>query len=113
MDKILKIGYNVFEVPQDQWDTGLLARATRLHADWVVLDMRLIVEFHGEHHYGAVIYGDDARKAQSAYQARQHLDLIKRRIAREAQFTYVEWPYSKKLNEEELRAVIEVALDEC
>jgi hypothetical protein len=97
LDRILEVGC------KDQGrrpDPFLLSRSRGLRADWVVLDLRLIVEYHGEHHYHPVSYGDG--KAESRYQTRIHLDKIKRLIAKEANFYLMEWPFDKGLTEHSL-----------
>ena len=108
MDLILRKGYKDQGVEEEFQDQFMLKRAKSLRADWVVLDRDLIVEFHGQHHYGAVDYGDG--KGDEAHQRRLHLDSVKRRIALEAGFALIEWPYDQELTEESFLAKLDEVL---
>jgi hypothetical protein len=105
MDLILKKGYKNAGVDLEFQDQFMLRRARGYRVDWVVLDRNLIVEWHGEHHYGIVDYGDG--KGEEALARRNHLDGIKRRIAKEAGFQLIEWPHYLDLTEDTLRTKIE------
>jgi hypothetical protein len=108
MDLILKRGYRDQKVETEFQDQFMLKRARALRVDWVVLDLRLIVEFHGAHHFQPVDYGDG--KGSESYQHRLHLDGVKRRIAREADFHLIEWPHFEALTEASLAAKIDEVL---
>lgn len=98
-DKILKAGYTKYNTPRDVWNSAMMQEASRLHADWVVLDIGLIIEFQGEHHYGPVGYDSDYDKAESNYMRRHYLDKKKRAIANEASFIYIEIPYFENMKD--------------
>lgn len=107
---VLKCGYKDQGIEEDNQDKFLLDRARKLRADWVVLDRRLVVEFHGEHHYQAVDYGDG--KGEEAYQHRLHLDMIKRSIVKEAGFFLIEWPHYEELTEDSFTEKWEEVLEQ-
>ena len=92
-DRIMRRGYSISRVPKDAWDSAMLSQASTLHADWVVLDLCLILEYNGEHHYQEIDYTRDANAAQAAYMRRQYLDKKKRKMANEAGFAILEIPY--------------------
>jgi len=92
-DKIIRKGYKLYNVPEDCWDHALLKRATRFHADWVVLDLCLIFEWQGEHHFSPIYYNSELEKADAAYAARVIVDKKKRYMAQEARFKLLEIPY--------------------
>ena len=110
LDLVLKCGYKDQGIEEDNQDKFLLDRARKLRADWVVLDRRLVVEFHGEHHYQAVDYGDG--KGEEAYQHRLHLDMIKRSIVKEAGFFLIEWPHYEELTEDSFTEKWEEVLEQ-
>jgi very-short-patch-repair endonuclease len=105
LDLVLKKGYKNTGVEERLQDTIMLRRARSLRADWVVLDRNLVVEFHGEHHYKEVDYGDG--KGAEAHQHRLHLDRVKRAIVRESGFMLIEWPHFEELTEQALVAKID------
>ena len=90
-DLILKAGY--CNVPESAKNTALIQEAKRYHADWVVLDLGLILEYQGEHHYQPIDYLGDFEMAQAALSRRQYIDKKKRAIANEANFIILEIPY--------------------
>jgi hypothetical protein len=106
LDLILKRGYKDQQVEKEFQDQYLLKRAKSLRVDWVVLDRRLVFEFLGEHHYRPIDYGTGS--GEEDYQHRLFLDVIKRRIVKEADFRLIEWPYYEPLTAESLVAKIEV-----
>lgn len=110
MDLILKRGYRDQGIQDEFQDQFMLKRARSLRVDWVVLDWRLILEFHGEHHYKPVDYGDGT--SEEAHQHRLHLDGVKRRIAKEADFRLIEWPHWEPLTESSLAAKIDEVLND-
>lgn len=100
LSDILKKGYQVQQLGRDMQDLFLYKRASRLKADLCIPDLSLVIECQGQHHYGAVDYGDG--KGEENYQHRLHLDKIKRLIYKEAGFTLLEIPYFEKLTRDEL-----------
>lgn len=90
---ILKKGYSTYLVPEANMNTALEQEARKYHADWVILDLCIILEYQGEHHYYAIDYLGDFEKAQAALARRQYIDKKKREIANEAGFLLIEIPY--------------------
>lgn len=109
LDLVLKRGYRIHQIPEEFQDQFLLKRARGLRADWVVLDLDLVVEYHGDHHYHPVDYGDG--RGEEAHQRRLHLDRVKRRIIGEAGFRLIEWPHFEKLTQQTLSNRIEEVFD--
>lgn len=63
--------------------------------DWVILDLQVVLELHGESHYQAVDFGSEGNeKALDNYYAGKYRDKIKAQAAVDAGFTYVEIPYT-------------------
>ena len=63
---------------------------SRHHFDWVVLDLKLVVECHGKQHYEPV---ELFLREGLSFKERQRIDLQKQEAATEAGFTYVVVPY--------------------
>ena len=61
----------------------------RLHFDWVDLDLRLVVECHGEQHYKPQSFGG----GDSDFVALQERDYTKMQYAISAGYTYIVIPY--------------------
>ena len=108
LDRILKKGYRDQNIAEEHQDKFMMRRAAQLHADWVVLDRCLVVEFHGEHHFQAVDYGDG--KGEENFQHRLHLDKVKRSIVNEAGFILIEWPYNEELTDDSFAKKLEEVL---
>jgi hypothetical protein len=106
-DLVLQKGYKTFKVREEHQDKLMINRARRLKADWVVLDLMLVLEYQGEHHYHAIDYENNPDKAESNYQRRVMLDTVKRIICKEANFFLVEIPYHEKLTRENVSKLIE------
>jgi len=97
LDKILEIGYRIQQIPQIYQNKFLLKRSRKYRADWVVLDLNLVFEYQGEHHFKAIDYVNDPDKALSNLETRKNLDFIKRSIVRESGFDLIEINYNEKL----------------
>jgi len=66
------------------------------HYDWVVLDLKLVIEVMGEQHYRPVDFGGEGfNAAEEAFYATQHRDERKKRYAEEAGWCYIEIPYDE------------------
>jgi hypothetical protein len=79
-------------------DQSLLSRARKLHADWVVLDLNLIIEIQGDHHFSIVDYGySDLDEAEKRYAERIFLDKLKKKIIFETDWTVL-WVEHTKNN---------------
>jgi len=74
--------------------------------DWVILDLKLIIEVHGEQHFSE---GWDGEMGLSVQQSR---DQAKRRAAEDINWIYLEVPYHKVrgMTEEKLLAAYTAAL---
>ena len=78
-------------------DPSLLARSSRLMADWIVFDINVIVEVQGPHHFGPVSsYGDSLQDMFVNYHSQVARDNTKRVIAEEAGWNLIEFNYLKK-----------------
>jgi len=82
------------------------------HFDWVIPDLKVVIECHGIQHYKVVDWeGGEAEKAISAYKALKERDFAKREAAWDADWIYVEVPYWKEgdLDEKEILDMIDAA----
>lgn len=82
------------------------------HFDWVIPDLKVVIECHGIQHYKVVDWeGGEAEKAISAYKALKERDFAKREAAWAADWIYVEVPYWKEhdIDEKELLDLIDAA----
>ena len=62
--------------------------------DWVILDLYLVIEAHGEQHYNPVAFGGmDYEEATECFLQQRHRDNSKMDAAVEAGFTYIVIPY--------------------
>jgi hypothetical protein len=80
------------------------------HFDWVIPDLKLVIECHGIQHYKVVDWeGGEAEKAIAAFKALKERDFAKREAAWVADWIYVEVPYSieKDLDEAKLLQLID------
>lgn len=111
-DLILKAGYNKFGVEEEYRDQLLMNRARKLRADWVVLDLAMVFEFQGEHHYAPVSYSKTEweGESESNFQRRLMLDAVKRIICREANFAMIEVPHYEELTDASLQKLIDKSL---
>jgi hypothetical protein len=99
-DLILKRGYDIQNIPQNNQDNLMIKTSRKYRADFCILDMGIIVEFLGEHHFESVGYGKGDDGEEERFQHRKHLDMVKRTIARESGFSLIEWPYFEDLTKE-------------
>lgn len=62
----------------------------RCHFDWVILDLQVVIEVHGEQHYKSVRWGNiTEEEAQENLRATKYRDSIKEDAAIQAGFGYV------------------------
>lgn len=82
------------EYPSNKVNT--IKGKANLHYDWVILDLKVIIEGHGKQHYTSdCSFGEkDPLKAIENFQSMKERDAFKKEIAIEAGFSYVEIPYS-------------------
>lgn len=89
-------------------DGSLLARAQNLHADWVILDLKIAIEVQGDQHYKPVRFSGDYNHAELMYFDQRLRDHMKREIAAESNWVLVEIPYTKDYTptEEEILSIV-------
>lgn len=83
--------------------------------DWVLPQLKLVIECHGKQHYDVVDFGGQGfEKALEAFKAGQSRDGQKREAALSAGYTYVVIPYtdSTKISEDYLFEKIQIAEEE-
>lgn len=87
-------GYKTYQ-EYPTWRINRECSNKRLHFDWVVLDLKLIIECHGEFHYQPVkmTYKTSDREALLAFQDLQQRDLLKKEYAFQAGYSYVVVPH--------------------
>jgi hypothetical protein len=74
--------------------------SSRLHYDWAIPRLHLVIECHGEQHYRPVAFGGvDAEVALDNYHATKRRDHIKREGALYAGWAYIEIPYDSEVSE--------------
>jgi len=63
--------------------------------DWVILDLKIVIEAHGEQHYKPVQFGGiSIDEAISNFKLQQNRDKIKQAAAEETGYTCISIPYS-------------------
>lgn len=62
--------------------------------DWVILDLAIVIEVHGQQHYSATSFGSNKDKAELFYDLKRR-DKKKRDAAIDAGFTYLEISYDE------------------
>lgn len=73
----------------------------RLHFDWAIPRLRLVIECHGEQHYRPVNFGGrDYEMAVESHNETKRRDRIKREGALYAGWAYIEVPYNAKVTED-------------
>jgi hypothetical protein len=79
--------------------------------DWVIIDLKIVIECHGQQHYKPVTFGKikEGYTADQLFKAVQHNDQMKKEAALAAGYTYVVVPYTDqdKITEEYILALIE------
>lgn len=64
--------------------------------DWVILGLKVVIEVHGEQHYGPVCFGGiTIDEAKRNFLKRVHLDSIKQEAAERAMWAYVVVKYDE------------------
>jgi len=103
--KYLK-GYRIFqEYPVNRisayFDSG------REKFDWVILDIKVIIEMHGPQHYQPVTFGGIPKEeAELNYNHQTNRDESKRRAAEEAGWIYIVFKYDEEITEQLLLSKI-------
>jgi hypothetical protein len=82
--------------------------------DWVVLGLKIVIEVHGEQHYGPVCFGGiSLAEAKKNFDKRIRVDKEKELAAREAGWGYLIVKYDEQnIAEEELSDRILIAISE-
>ena len=85
-------------------DVNPTYKSNREKFDWVILGLKVIIEIHGEQHYGPVCFGGiDISEAKRFYRKTLERDAAKRQAAQGAGWTYLVVKYTEKsLTGEEL-----------
>ena len=83
---------------------------SRLRYDWVILDWKVVIEMHGQHHYQPVRFGGITQEeAELNFQEQQERDRIKEDGATKAGWSYVVFKYDEPISLEILLKKIEEA----
>ncbi len=85
---------------------------TKYHFDWVILDLCIVIEVHGQAHYFPVQFGGISEdQASEAYMDTVFRDKQKEAFARQAGYSYVVIPYTelKDISQEKLISFIRSA----
>lgn len=83
---------------------------SRLRYDWVILDWKVAIELHGQHHYQPVRFGGITQEeAETNLQTQQERDIIKEEGAVKAGWSYIVFKYDEPISLETLLKKIEKA----
>lgn len=88
---------------------------TRHHFDWVVKDLALVIEVHGEGHYNSIRWGGiSIEEAEENFIASTIRDRDKKQAALDAGYTYIVVPYwdAKVVNESYLWDLYQENIDD-
>lgn len=85
---------------------------SRCKFDWVILDIKVVIEVHGAQHYVVSSFGADPEEAVNRFQRQKIRDAQKQLAAEEAGWGYVEVSYKeiKNLTPDNLWEKIKLAL---
>lgn len=88
--------------------------SNRLHFDWAIPRLSLVVECHGEQHYHPVTFGGvDYEVALDNFHGTQRRDLLKKDGALYGGWTYIEVKYDMHITEDTLFALYQLAQKEA
>jgi len=66
--------------------------------DWIIKDLKIIIECHGQQHYFPVNFGGISdEEAISKFRKQQYQDRIKKKAAEQAGWTYIVVKYDEKI----------------
>jgi len=105
-------GYEIYqEYPAQRVNPRLSAR---LHYDWAIPRLRLVIECHGEQHYRPVNFGGgDYQVAVDSFHATQRRDYLKREGALYGGWVYIEIPYNIEVTEDSIFGLYVLAKEEA
>ena len=100
------------EYPVSKVNVGY--KSNREKFDWVVLGLKIVIEIHGEQHYGHVCFGGEVlEQAKRNFRKRQEVDWKKYKAAQKAGWAYLVIKYDeKKITAEELSSKISQAVED-
>ena len=70
----------------------------RCKFDWVILDLKIVLECHGTQHYICTHFGGDVEKSIVAFEKLKQRDEAKKEAALSVGFSYIVIPYSDLKN---------------
>lgn len=83
------------------------------HFDWVIPQLKLVIECHGRQHYEPVAFDGNVDAAVASFHGLQARDKMKKEAALRAGFTYIEIPYTtRRLSDSDFYKLIELAKQE-
>ena len=87
-------------------------KSNREKFDWVIFDLQIVIEVHGEQHYTYVCFGGEQKfNAKQKFSKQVHSDIKKQKAVEDIGWAYVEVKYTeKKISKEELLDKIDAAL---
>jgi len=103
-------GYRIFqEYPVNRINPNF--SDGRCKFDWVILDLKIVLEVMGEQHFKEICFGGDPEKSVGSLARIKHRDEAKKEAALLAGFIYITVPYwdVKKINEVYLLNLISAA----
>lgn len=68
---------------------------SRWHFDWVIPNLKIVIEVHGQQHYKVCTFGMKVEDAIDSFHNIQRRDQLKKDAALAAGFTYIVIPYNK------------------
>lgn len=103
------MGYRLYqEYPVSRINSSYVSNAHKF--DWVILDLRVVIECHGKQHYEATDFSGKAEDGGlSAFNDLRYRDRIKKQAALDAGYIYIEIPYTdeKKIDSKYIWSRIE------
>lgn len=73
---------------------------TLYHVDWMVLDLKLAIEIMGEQHERPVAFDGNNEHAKVRFEQQVERDRLKKRLAAEEGWKWLEFWYDEKLTED-------------
>lgn len=93
---IMKYAYKRSNTDSIFQDKFLTESSAQIRADWIILDLGLVIEVNGEQHYEPVRFGGiSIDEAEEAYNTQLFLDQKKRKCIKEIGWKLVEIKFTK------------------